>query len=67
MEEVKSLGYTAKPPYDKLRSILQAGLKTIGAKEDGELEFTSASGAAVPPTKVSAPTCFKREARKCSI
>lgn len=58
MEEVKSLGYTAKPPYDKLRSILQAGLKTIGPKEDGKLEFTSASGAAAPPTKVSAPTCF---------
>uniref|UniRef100_A0A3P9AUD2 non-specific serine/threonine protein kinase n=1 Tax=Maylandia zebra TaxID=106582 RepID=A0A3P9AUD2_9CICH len=51
MEEVKSLGYTAKPPYDKLRSILQAGLKTIGPKEDGKLEFTSASGAAAPPTK----------------
>lgn len=67
MEEVKSLGYTAKPPYDKLRSILQAGLKTIGAKEDGKLEFTSVNGAASPPTKVSAPTCFKREARKCSI
>uniref|UniRef100_A0A669DF72 non-specific serine/threonine protein kinase n=1 Tax=Oreochromis niloticus TaxID=8128 RepID=A0A669DF72_ORENI len=67
MEEVKSLGYTAKPPYDKLRSILQAGLKTIGAKEDGKLEFTSVNGAASPPTKVSAPTCFKREARKCSL
>lgn len=66
MEEVKSLGYTAKPPYDKLRSILQAGLKTSGAKEDGKLEFTSVNGAAAPP-KVSAPTCFKREARKCSI
>uniref|UniRef100_A0A669CDL0 non-specific serine/threonine protein kinase n=1 Tax=Oreochromis niloticus TaxID=8128 RepID=A0A669CDL0_ORENI len=51
MEEVKSLGYTAKPPYDKLRSILQAGLKTIGAKEDGKLEFTSVNGAASPPTK----------------
>ncbi|XP_063356042.1 serine/threonine-protein kinase VRK1 [Pelmatolapia mariae] len=54
MEEVKSLGYTAKPPYDKLRSILQAGLKTIGAKEDGKLEFTSVNGAAVPPTKKTA-------------
>ncbi|CAI5697318.1 unnamed protein product [Oreochromis niloticus] len=53
MEEVKSLGYTAKPPYDKLRSILQAGLKTIGAKEDGKLEFTSVNGAASPPTKMS--------------
>uniref|UniRef100_A0A667XTB4 non-specific serine/threonine protein kinase n=1 Tax=Myripristis murdjan TaxID=586833 RepID=A0A667XTB4_9TELE len=39
MEEVKTLGYQDKPPYEKLRSILQAGLKAIHAKDDGKLEF----------------------------
>ncbi|XP_045919117.1 serine/threonine-protein kinase VRK1 isoform X1 [Micropterus dolomieu] len=51
MEEVKSLGYQDKPPYDKLRSILQAGLKAIQAKDDGKLEFTPVSGAVSTPTK----------------
>lgn len=53
MEEVKSLGYQDKPPYEKLRSILQAGLKTIQAKDDGKLEFTPINGAVSPPAKVS--------------
>ncbi|XP_056151778.1 serine/threonine-protein kinase VRK1 [Lampris incognitus] len=39
MEEVKSLSYTDRPPYNKLRSILQAGLKTIDATDDDKLEF----------------------------
>ncbi|XP_018553234.1 serine/threonine-protein kinase VRK1 [Lates calcarifer] len=51
MEEVKSLGYQDKPPYEKLRSILQAGLKTIQAKDDGKLEFTPINGAISPPAK----------------
>ncbi|XP_030575076.1 serine/threonine-protein kinase VRK1 [Archocentrus centrarchus] len=51
MEKINSLGYTAKPPYDKLRLILQAGLTTIGVKDDGKLEFTSVSGAVSLPTK----------------
>lgn len=77
MEEVKSLEYTAKPPYDKLRSILQAGLKTAGVKDDGKLEFPSVSGAASSPTKVSTGNgqyrlkiisrYLKKEAGKCSI
>lgn len=52
MEEVKSLGYEDKPPYEKLRSILQAGLKAIQAKDDGKLKFTPVSGSASPPAKV---------------
>lgn len=56
MEEVKSLGYQDKPPYDKLRSILQAGLKAIQAKDDGKLEFTPVSGAVSTPAKVSTHT-----------
>ncbi|KAM4723392.1 serine/threonine-protein kinase VRK1 isoform 1-T3 [Anableps anableps] len=51
LEEVKSLGYKDKPPYQKLRSILQNGLKSIQAKDDGQLEFTPVSGVPTPPTK----------------
>ncbi|XP_074516798.1 serine/threonine-protein kinase VRK1 isoform X2 [Sebastes fasciatus] len=53
MEEVKSLGYEDKPPYEKLRSILQAGLKAIQAKDDGKLKFTPVSGSASPPAKAT--------------
>ncbi|KAF6732725.1 Serine/threonine-protein kinase VRK1 [Oryzias melastigma] len=51
MEEVKSLGYKDKPQYEKLRSILQSGLKSLKQKDDGRLEFTAASGEAPPPAK----------------
>ncbi|XP_053191341.1 serine/threonine-protein kinase VRK1 [Scomber japonicus] len=51
MEEVKALSYQDKPPYDKFRSILQAGLKSIQAKDDSKLEFTLTNGAASPPAK----------------
>ncbi|XP_070836198.1 serine/threonine-protein kinase VRK1 [Chaetodon trifascialis] len=51
MEEVKSLEYQDKPPYEKLRSILQAGLKAMQAKDDGKLEFTPVNGAVSPPAK----------------
>lgn len=44
MEEVKSLGYQDKPPYERLRSILQDGLKSIKSKDDGRLDFSAASG-----------------------
>lgn len=56
MEEVKSLGYQDKPPYEKLRSILQAGLKAVQAKDDGKLKFAAVTGAASPPAKVSTHT-----------
>ncbi|XP_068451637.1 serine/threonine-protein kinase VRK1 isoform X2 [Clinocottus analis] len=42
MEEVTSLDYQDRPAYDKLRSILQAGLEAIKAKDDGKLKFTPA-------------------------
>ncbi|XP_072221767.1 serine/threonine-protein kinase VRK1 [Leuresthes tenuis] len=51
MEEVKSLGYKDKPPYEKLRSILQDGLKAIKAKDEGKLEFSAVNGAVSPPAK----------------
>uniref|UniRef100_A0A8C6UJF3 non-specific serine/threonine protein kinase n=1 Tax=Neogobius melanostomus TaxID=47308 RepID=A0A8C6UJF3_9GOBI len=44
MEEVKKLDYQEKPPYDTLRSILQAGLKSIQAKDDGKLVFNVVNG-----------------------
>lgn len=56
MEEVKALDYQDSPPYEKFRSILQAGLKSIQAKADSKLEFTPVSGAVSPPAKVSAHT-----------
>ncbi|KAM9355400.1 serine/threonine-protein kinase VRK1 [Pholidichthys leucotaenia] len=49
MEEVKSLGYQDAPKYDKLRSILEAGLKSIHARDDSKLEFSSLNGPASPP------------------
>ncbi|XP_070698451.1 LOW QUALITY PROTEIN: serine/threonine-protein kinase VRK1 [Pempheris klunzingeri] len=51
MEEVKSLGYHDKPAYEKLRSILQAGLKAIQAKDDGKLDFSAVNGVLSPPAK----------------
>nr|XP_046269454.1 serine/threonine-protein kinase VRK1 [Scatophagus argus]XP_046269455.1 serine/threonine-protein kinase VRK1 [Scatophagus argus] len=51
MEEVKSLGYQDKPSYDKLRSILQAGLKAMQTKDNGKLEFPPVSGAVSPPAR----------------
>ncbi|XP_059209913.1 serine/threonine-protein kinase VRK1 isoform X2 [Centropristis striata] len=53
MEEVKSLGYQDKPPYEKLRSVLQAGLKALQAKDDGKLKFPPASEAVLPPAKTT--------------
>ncbi|XP_076025876.1 serine/threonine-protein kinase VRK1 [Genypterus blacodes] len=47
MEEVVALEYQDRPPYDKLRSILQAGLEAIQAKDDGKLDFTVTSTAPV--------------------
>ncbi|XP_034531357.1 serine/threonine-protein kinase VRK1 [Notolabrus celidotus] len=51
MEEVKSLEYQDKPEYEKLRSILQAGLKSISAKDDGKLEFTAVNGTVPKPAQ----------------
>lgn len=53
MEEVKSLGYQDKPSYEKLRSILHAGLKAIQAKDDSKLAFTPVSGVVSPPAQVN--------------
>lgn len=57
MEEVKSLGYKDKPRYEKLRSVLQSGLKSLQQKDDGQLEFTAVGGAAPAPAPAKVSTC----------
>ncbi|XP_039994147.1 serine/threonine-protein kinase VRK1 isoform X2 [Xiphias gladius] len=47
-------GYQDRPPYEKLRTILQTGLKTIRAKDDGKLEFAPVNGAVSPPAQKTA-------------
>nr|XP_019958622.1 PREDICTED: serine/threonine-protein kinase VRK1 [Paralichthys olivaceus] len=54
MEGIKSLGYQDKPPYEKLRSILLTGLKSIQSKDDGKLEFLPANGAVSLPAQKTA-------------
>ncbi|XP_036449620.1 serine/threonine-protein kinase VRK1 [Colossoma macropomum] len=54
MEEVKSLGYTDKPDYQKLRSILLQGLKSIGATDDDKLDFSVSVNGASPSAAKSA-------------
>lgn len=49
MEEVKALGYQDKPPYERLRSILKAGLRS---KDDGRLNFPAATASEEPPSRV---------------
>ncbi|KAM9294295.1 serine/threonine-protein kinase VRK1-like [Gastrophryne carolinensis] len=39
MKEVAQLSYEATPPYQKLRDLLLQGLKTLGSKDDGKLDF----------------------------
>ncbi|KAK3537898.1 hypothetical protein QTP70_022439 [Hemibagrus guttatus] len=48
MEEVKTLGFTDKPDYGKLRSILQQGLKSCGSTDDDKLDFAAAVSGAGP-------------------
>lgn len=42
MEKVKLLSYEEKPVYQHFREILLQGLKAIGQKDDGVLDFGSA-------------------------
>lgn len=39
MEKVKLLSYEEKPVYQHFREILLQGLKSIGQKDDGVLDF----------------------------
>ncbi|XP_053114985.1 serine/threonine-protein kinase VRK1 isoform X2 [Hemicordylus capensis] len=48
MEKVMSLAYTEKPPYQELREILLQGLKNIGQKDDGILDFGVLENGEVP-------------------
>ncbi|KAM5129224.1 serine/threonine-protein kinase VRK1 isoform 2-T2 [Mantella aurantiaca] len=48
MMEITQLGYDAKPPYQKLRNILLQGLKALGSKDDGKLDFPCTQNGHVP-------------------
>lgn len=55
MESVKLLDYTEKPLYQSLRDILLQGLKAIGSKDDGKLDFSAVENGSVttkPASKV---------------
>ncbi|XP_048841243.1 serine/threonine-protein kinase VRK1-like [Brienomyrus brachyistius] len=64
MEEVKSLDYTDKPNYQKFRSILQGGLKSIGASDDDKLDFASVDAKPSRAPVKKAPTKRKRAEEK---
>lgn len=56
METVKLLDYTEKPVYQDLRDILSQGLKAIGSKDDGKLDFSAVENGSMetePASKVS--------------
>ncbi|KAM8833009.1 serine/threonine-protein kinase VRK1 isoform 1-T2 [Synchiropus picturatus] len=64
LEEVKALGYQDKPPYGRLRAILQQGLTKIHAKDDDKLDFTvdaSASTSSKKGTKRKKPITVEDE------
>uniref|UniRef100_A0ACB8G641 Serine/threonine-protein kinase vrk1 n=1 Tax=Sphaerodactylus townsendi TaxID=933632 RepID=A0ACB8G641_9SAUR len=48
MEKVMALNYTEKPAYQQLREILLRGLKDIGQKDDGILDFSISENGDVP-------------------
>ncbi|XP_028825834.1 serine/threonine-protein kinase VRK1 isoform X2 [Denticeps clupeoides] len=48
MEEVRRLGYNDKPAYEKLRTILQDGLKSVGAGANDKLDFSMTVNGAGP-------------------
>ncbi|XP_071972163.1 serine/threonine-protein kinase VRK1 isoform X2 [Engystomops pustulosus] len=48
MEAIASIGYVEKPQYQKLRDILLQGLKALGAKDDGKLDFSSVQNGGGP-------------------
>lgn len=60
MESVKLLDYTEKPLYQNLRDILLQGLKAIGSKDDGKLDFSAVENGSVktkPASKVGLDYC----------
>lgn len=68
MEVVKKLDYNEKPDYQKLRKILQQGLKSIGATDDDKLDFSDFVAVAGPSSarvrqvaRMSEAILFKRK------
>ncbi|KAF5900792.1 serine/threonine-protein kinase VRK1, partial [Clarias magur] len=65
MEVVKKLEYNEKPDYQKLRKILQQGLKSIGATDDDKLDFSD-SVAVAGPSSTWTPKRKKAEEKEPS-
>ncbi|EDL97591.1 rCG27695, isoform CRA_b [Rattus norvegicus] len=68
METVKLLDYTEKPLYQNLRDILLQGLKAIGSKDDGKLDFSAVENGSVntkPASKVPGGSSIWNCSKKC--
>lgn len=60
------MGYTDKPDYQKLRSVLKEGLKSVGAADDDKLDFSaSVNGAGPSAPKVRAT--FSNTSKKQTV
>ncbi|XP_030102554.1 serine/threonine-protein kinase VRK1 isoform X10 [Mus musculus] len=65
MESVKLLEYTEKPLYQNLRDILLQGLKAIGSKDDGKLDFSAVENGSVKTRPASKKR--KKEAEESAV
>ncbi|KAM8920797.1 serine/threonine-protein kinase VRK1 [Pelodytes ibericus] len=52
MEAVRELGYDEKPPYQRLRDLLLQGLKALGSKNDGKLDFPQTQNGDIRPKEL---------------
>uniref|UniRef100_A0A8C5L9I3 Protein kinase domain-containing protein n=1 Tax=Jaculus jaculus TaxID=51337 RepID=A0A8C5L9I3_JACJA len=66
METVKLLGYTDKPLYQNLRDNLSQGLKAIGGKDDGRLDFRLKAKSVSKKRKIEESTVSTVEDMECS-
>lgn len=60
MEKVKQLSYEEKPVYPHFREILLQGLKSIGQKDDGVLDFGLSENGDVQTSPVQKVFVFLR-------
>ncbi|EDL18745.1 vaccinia related kinase 1, isoform CRA_f [Mus musculus] len=67
MESVKLLEYTEKPLYQNLRDILLQGLKAIGSKDDGKLDFSAVENGSVKTRPASKRKKEAEESAVCAV
>ncbi|GAB1297773.1 Serine/threonine-protein kinase VRK1 [Apodemus speciosus] len=67
MESVKLLDYTEKPLYQNLRDILLQGLKAIGSKDDGKLDFSAVENGSVKTKPASKWQARKKETEESTV